>query len=106
MVPANKVEKIKYFSTLLGLIFIEITRGPFWFDQIGGFTFVLNLNCKASDVEQITKNKIPKFYKEVLESWLVLKENNKNPSNQDVLTNQMMWNNSDVKCKNQILVFK
>ena len=31
LVPANKVEKIKYFSTLLGLIFIEITRGPFHF---------------------------------------------------------------------------
>ena len=29
LVPANKVEKIKYFSTLLGLIFIEITRGLF-----------------------------------------------------------------------------
>ena len=29
LVPASKVEKIKYFSTLLGLIFIEITRGPF-----------------------------------------------------------------------------
>ena len=28
LVPTNKVEKIKYFSTLLGLIFIEITRGP------------------------------------------------------------------------------
>ena len=28
LVPAYKVEKIKYFSTLLGLIFIEITRGP------------------------------------------------------------------------------
>ena len=28
-VPSKKVEKIKYFSTLLGLIFIEITRGPF-----------------------------------------------------------------------------
>ena len=26
LVPANKVEKIKYFSTLLGLIFIEITN--------------------------------------------------------------------------------
>ena len=26
--PAKKVEKIKYFSTLLGLNFIEITRGP------------------------------------------------------------------------------
>ena len=29
LVPADKVEKIQYFSTLLGLIFIEITRGPF-----------------------------------------------------------------------------
>ena len=29
LVPTKKVEKIKYFSTLLGLIFIEITRGPF-----------------------------------------------------------------------------
>ena len=28
LVPTNKVEKIKYFSTLLGLISIEITRGP------------------------------------------------------------------------------
>ena len=28
LVPTKKVEKIKYFSTLLGLIFIEITRGP------------------------------------------------------------------------------
>ena len=28
LVSTNKVEKIKYFSTLLGLIFIEITRGP------------------------------------------------------------------------------
>ena len=28
LVPANKVEKIKYFSTLLGLIFIVNTRGP------------------------------------------------------------------------------
>ena len=37
----------------------------FWFDRIGGITFVLNFNCKASDVQQITKNKIPKFYKEV-----------------------------------------
>ena len=27
LVPPNKVEKIKYFSTLLGLIFIEIPRG-------------------------------------------------------------------------------
>ena len=26
--PSNKVEKINYFSTFLGLIFIEITRGP------------------------------------------------------------------------------
>ena len=34
LVPANKVEKIKYFSTLLGLIFIEITRGPF--DGVAG----------------------------------------------------------------------
>ena len=29
LVQANKVEKIKYFSILLGLIFIEITRGPY-----------------------------------------------------------------------------
>ena len=28
LVPANEVEKIKYLSTLLGLIFIEITGGP------------------------------------------------------------------------------
>ena len=28
LVPSNKIEKINYFSTLLGLIFIEITRGP------------------------------------------------------------------------------
>ena len=37
LVPTNKVEKIKYFSTLLGLIFIEITRGPFdfgWLDRL------------------------------------------------------------------------
>ena len=26
-VPSKKVEKIEYFSTLLGQIFIEITRG-------------------------------------------------------------------------------
>ena len=32
LVPANKVEKIKYFSTLLGLIFIEITTGPLRLD--------------------------------------------------------------------------
>ena len=31
LVPTNKVEKIKYFSTLLGLIFIEITRSPLLF---------------------------------------------------------------------------
>ena len=31
LVPTNKVEKIKYFSTLLRLIFIEITRGPIYF---------------------------------------------------------------------------
>ena len=29
LVKPNKVEQIKYFSTLLRLIFIEITRGPF-----------------------------------------------------------------------------
>ena len=34
LVPANKVEKINYFSTLLGLIFIEITRGPFENQQL------------------------------------------------------------------------
>ena len=28
LVPSNKVEKINYFPTLLGLIFIEINRGP------------------------------------------------------------------------------
>ena len=28
LVPTRKVEKIKYVSTLLGLIFIEITRDP------------------------------------------------------------------------------
>ena len=28
LVPTKKVEKIRYFSTLLGLIYIEITRGP------------------------------------------------------------------------------
>ena len=28
LVPANKVDKILKISTLLGLIFIEITRGP------------------------------------------------------------------------------
>ena len=38
LVPANKVEKIKYFSTLLGLIFIEITRGPFH-DIAPNFTY-------------------------------------------------------------------
>ena len=68
----------------------------FWFNKIGGLTFVLNLNCSASDVEQITKYKIPKFYKDVLESWFELKENNKCSSNQDVLVNQIIWNNSDV----------
>ena len=29
LVPTNKIEKTKYFSTLFGLIFIEITRGTF-----------------------------------------------------------------------------
>ena len=28
LVPANKIEKIKYFPTILGLIFIAIIRGP------------------------------------------------------------------------------
>ena len=27
----------------------------FWFNKIGGLTFVVNVNCNASDVEQITK---------------------------------------------------
>ena len=36
----------------------------------------------------------------------MFKENNKNPSNQDVLMNQIIWNNNDVKCNNQILMFK
>ena len=78
----------------------------FWFNKIGGLTFVLNLNCNASDVEQITKNKIPKFYKDVLESWFELKENNKCSSNRDVLVNQIIWNNSDVKCNNKLLMFQ
>ena len=78
----------------------------FWFNKIGGLTFVLNLNCNASDVEQITKNKIPKFYKDVLESWFELKENNKCSSNQDVLVTQIIWNNSDVKCNNKLLMFQ
>ena len=44
LVPANKVEKkIKYFSTLLGLIFIEITRGPFGYLLIR----VLKLACSG-----------------------------------------------------------
>ena len=64
----------------------------FWFDQIGGggSRLFLIFNCKTSDVEQITNNKIPKFYKEVLESWFVFKENNKYPSDQDVLMNQII----------------
>ena len=40
LVPANKVEKIKYFSTLLGLIFIEITRGPFQCNAISNITIL------------------------------------------------------------------
>ena len=36
LVPTNKVEKIKYFSTLFGLIFIEITRGPFKWSGLRG----------------------------------------------------------------------
>ena len=35
----------------------------FWFNKIGGLTFVLNLNCNASDVEQITKIKFPNSIK-------------------------------------------
>ena len=33
LISANKFGKIKYFSTLLGLIFIEITRGPLVFSE-------------------------------------------------------------------------
>ena len=50
--------------------------------------FVLNLKCKASDVEQKTKqkqtnkqnknkNRNPKLYKKVLKSRFCVKENNK-----------------------------
>ena len=43
LVPSNKVEKIIYFSTLIGLICIEITKGPF---QITGKWLCL-LFCKC-----------------------------------------------------------
>ena len=45
LVPANKVENIEYFSTLLGLIFIEITRGPL---QLEGKFFLKNFEVKLA----------------------------------------------------------
>ena len=35
----------------------------------------------------------------------MLKANSKYPLHQDVLMNQIIWNNSDVKCNNKVLMF-
>ena len=59
LVPSNKVEKIKYFSTLLGLIFIEITRGPCPKFHI----FTKNRNFLKNDCNFLDQLLLPyKFY--------------------------------------------
>ena len=50
LVPANKVEKIKYFSTLLGRIFIEITRCPL---HIEGALVYSICNCAHSSIKLV-----------------------------------------------------
>ena len=102
--------KLKWISRLFAendkSIWIKIAN--FWFEQVGGINFVLNLKCKSSDVTEITKDQIPKFYTEVLKSWFLLKEKNNYTSIQDVqvLDDQIIWYNSNIKFRNKLLMFK
>ena len=102
--------KIKWISRLFSEknsgLWIKIAN--YWFKQIGGLNFVLNLNCKSIDVTEITREKIPKFYTEVLQSWFTLKEKNTTNVIEEagVLQNQIIWNNSDIKFRNKLLMFK
>ncbi len=66
------------------------------------------MKCKSSDVTELTKEQIPKFYIEVLKSWFSLKEKNTDSSTQNVhtLEDQIIWYNSNVKFRNKLLMFK
>ena len=88
MVPANKVEKNKKFSTLLGLIFIEITRGPLVtglsdhfsnFISVKGPRFDDNNKPKPSykQVRQLNENNVKGFKKSIsIVDWDFVNQDN------------------------------
>ena len=61
------------------------------------------LTCDPADVEPITRNKVPKFYQEVLESWFTFKGIYQTDVN-DKLDNQIIWCNSNIKLNNNVIL--
>ena len=41
----------------------------YWFDLLGGISFLLNCNFSTKTLNIVSERKIPTFYKEILEAW-------------------------------------
>ena len=72
-------------------------------EPLGGFPFLLELNCKSDDVSKLFDNKIPPFYQGVLKAWYTLQE--KRREVRDVHENDIMWGNTNVRYKGQVFFY-
>ncbi len=78
----------------------------FLFKPLGGLELLLELNCKAKDVHDICKQKIPAFYQSVLRAWYILQ--NKICNNLDynaVSKNEIIWGNDKIRLNGKVLFF-
>lgn len=74
------------------------------FEPFGGLNFILELNCKETDVNNIFQGMIPKFYNNVIKTWFKLQNN---ILDEKIVTeNDIIWANKCVRFKGKILYFK
>lgn len=84
----------------------------YWFDLLGGTTFLLNCNFSFNTLNIVNERKIPTFYKEILEAWELIRTFTTvkdvcmfNPDYNDI-RNQIIWHNKHILFNNQSLFYK
>ena len=83
-----------------------------FFDKIGSFQYILNCNCKKTDMSNYLKSvKMPYYYKEMIFAWIDLKELIDSQADMNYqsceIKNEELWFNSKVKGHDgKVLFFK
>ena len=96
---AIKALRLSWISRLLNNTRDTWTAIPnYYFDKHGGLLFLLNCNYSVGKLDQ----KIPLFYRELLDYFQQLRTNYEDPLNREFI----LWNNRDINIENKSVFWK